>query len=763
MQGISSSRKRHWLLGAAAIGLTATIGMLPGQAMAQSGAAGAANETDNGGLADIVVTAQRREENLRDVPISINAVTSDALNNLGIKDTNSLVQSVPSLNFTRSGPSGIFVIRGVSTPNGAAGEEGSTAVYVDDVYMPDLNQTVSKFNNIERVEVLNGPQGTLFGRNATGGAIRIITRDPGDKLEVNGQIGYANYETISGQAYISAPLAENVGFNIAFTGQDQGKGFGFNSTLNKRTRQDDYWSLRGKLVIKPSDTLKITLAGDYYYTNNDYALQLFPVLYSLPSGNTPGGISTGPVAGQDTSAAFPSLTRIRAWGVSGKIELDLGFADLTSITSFRKLRNTSSFDVDGRAANLVSLEYFAPSSTFQQELRLSSATTDPLSWQLGAFYMHNVVQQDQYQRGLAFRGFQSHIVAKGVTDSVSLFGEATYNISASTHLTGGVRWTSDNRKLPVGFVATENPDGSLAALPPGSPPNPRTNAISQKTYSEVTFRVALRQDLGENANIYASVNRGFKAGQFNLQSPYDPPVAPVKIMAYEAGIKANLLDNHLRLNIAGFHYDIDDYQVRTSAGNPPVSALFNAAKVKIDGFDINLEAAVTNRFRVTAGVSYLNSKYSQFGSPGSGVFAPGSYIESNTWRQTVTGPVLGGGVGTVLGGNATGNRTALSPEFTFNANVNYNLPVGDKGELRFTGGYSHKSRYYFEPDNVLSQPDYDVFSASVEYMHNDRFGIELFMKNIGDEQYNVQMVTAAGQSAISAEPQTYGVNLKFKY
>ncbi|MGE3691852.1 MAG: TonB-dependent receptor [Novosphingobium sp.] len=726
------------------------MGLIATPALAQDGA------ENSGGLGEIIVTAQRREENLQTVPISINAVTSESLNNLGIKDTNSLIQSVPSLNFTRSGPSGIFVIRGVSTPNGAAGEEGSTAVYIDDVYMPDLNQTVNKFNNIERIEVLNGPQGTLFGRNATGGAIRVITRDPGDRTEFNGQIGYANYETISGQAYLSTPLSDKAGFNIAFTGQDMGKGFGFNSTLNKRTKQDDYWSLRGKLVIKPTDTLKITLAGDYYSTNNDFALQLFPVSFSLPSGNTPGGVSTGPVAGQDTSAAFPSQTRIRAWGVSGKIELDLGFADLTSITSFRKLRNTSSFDVDGRAANIVTLEYFAPSSSFQQELRLSSATTDPLSWQFGAFYMHNVVEQDQYQRGLAFQGAQLHIVAKGATDSVSLFGEATYNITPSTHLTGGVRWTSDKRKLPIGYVDTILvSNGAILAH--------RTNPLTEKTFSEVTFRVALRQDIGEHANIYASVNRGFKAGQFNLQSPYDPPVNPVIIMAYEAGIKADLLDNRLRLNIAGFHYDISDYQVRTSAGNPPVSALFNAAKVKIDGVDINLEAAVTERLRLTAGMSYLNSRYSDFGSPGSGVFAPGSYITDRTWRQTATGPVLGAASGTALGGNATGNRTALSPEFTFNANVNYTLPVGDKGELRFTGGYSHKSRYYFEPDNVLSQPSYDVFNASIEYMHNDRIGIELFMKNIGDEQYNVQMVTAAGQSAIAAEPRTYGVNLKFKY
>jgi len=724
---MNSPRKaRLWLSGVAALGLTAAFGLMPQQALAQEQAA----EEDNGGLKEIVVTAQRREENLRDVPISINAINQESLGNLGIKDTNSLVQAVPSVNFTRSGPSGIFVIRGVSTPNGAAGEEGSTAVYVDDVYMPDLAQTVNKFNNIERIEVLNGPQGTLFGRNATGGLIRVITRDPGDTTEINGQIGYANYETISGQAYLSTPLSENVGWNIAFTGQDQGKGFGFNPTLGKRTRTDDYWSLRSKLVAEPSDTLKITLIGDYYSTNNDFALQLFPV-----SVNTTTRIPTGPISGLDSPAGFPSLTRIRAWGVSGKMELDVGFGSVTSITSYRKLTNNSSFDVDGRALNLVNLSYEAGSESFQQELRLASATTDPLSWQVGAFYLHNVAFQDQIQGGLAFAGNSLHIVARGPVDSISLFGEATYAITPSTHLTGGVRWTSDNRKLPIGYTDTVSAAGVTLRR--------QTNVLTEKKYSQVTYRAALRQELGEKVSIYASVNRGFKSGQFNLQSPFDAPVRPTTIMAYEAGLKGDLLDNRLRLSIAGFHYDINDYQIRSSAGTPPVASLLNAAKVKIDGVDINMEAAVTSRFLLTAGMSYLDSRFSDFGSPGSGIIAPGFYPAGN--------------------GNATGNRTALAPKFTFNASVNYKVPIGENGELRFTGGYSHKSRYYFEADNVLSQPAYDVFSASLEYAPSEHIAVELFMKNIGDELYNVQMVTAAGQSALSAEPRTYGVNLKFRY
>ena len=176
----------------------------------------------NGGLEEIVVTAQHRAELLQDVPISVNAVSADTLRNIGVSDTTALVQVVPSLNFTRSGPSGIFVIRGVSTPNGAAGEEGSTAVYVDDVYMPDLASTINTFNNIQRIEVLNGPQGTLFGRNAAGGLIRVITREPDQQPQLDAQASYGNYDMFTGQLYGATPVSDKVGVDLAFTGQHQG-------------------------------------------------------------------------------------------------------------------------------------------------------------------------------------------------------------------------------------------------------------------------------------------------------------------------------------------------------------------------------------------------------------------------------------------------------------------------------------------------------------------------------------------------------------
>ncbi len=662
----------------------------------------------SGGLGEIVVTAQRREENLQEVPIAVNAIGSDTLDKLGVSDTSSLVQAVPSLNFTRTGPSGIFIIRGVSTPNGSAGEEGSTAVYVDDVYMADLSSTINKFNNIERIEVLNGPQGTLFGRNAVGGLIRIITRDPGDELEFKGQLGVANYDTFSGQAYLSAPIGENIGMNIAFTGQDQGKGFGYNPTLGKRVRSDDYWGLRSKLVAEPNDNLKITITGDYFKTENDIAVYVFSVSNAQPTT-------------QDSNSDYPSGTNIEVWGTSATAELDLGMASLTSITSYRKVTNKSSFDVDGTATDLFHLSYINSSKSFQQELRLASNDSEPISWQLGAFYLHGTSVNDQIQAGLALGTNYIDIDVKGVTDSISIFGEATYDITPTTHLTGGVRWTQDKRKLPRSQSNIVNAQGTVLV--------PRSNQLDSVTYDEFTYRAALRQDVSDDVSVYASVNRGFKSGAFNLQSPYDPPVKPQTIMAYEIGMKGEFLDRRLRLNLAGFHYDIDDYQIRSSPGG--ISLLANAAKVQIDGVDLNAEAAVTDQFLLTVGASYLDSKYDSFPSAGTG--------------------------------DATGNRTAIAPKFTLNAASTYTIPFDNGSSLRLTAAYTHKSKYYFEPDNFLNQPAYDLFNASAEYRVNDNVAFELWMKNIGNEKYNIQEATAIIPYGLAGEPRTYGLNAKITY
>ena len=273
---------------------------------------GARSATEKAGLEEVIVTAQRRAENLQQVPIAVSARDCRDAGEQRHSSTLAITQLVPAVQFTRSGPSGLFFVRGVGTTNAAAGEEGSNAFYVDDVYLPDLGQTINNFNNIERIEVLKGPQGTLFGRNAFGGLVHVVTRDPGEEAVFNGKVSYGNYETANAQFYAGGPLTDSLGLDIAVTGQDQGEGWGRNLTRGAESKTEDYWGVRSKAVFQPSDALKFTLSGDAYDVEDNTALA-----WRIADGfiGTGGFASPG---GQDTTSNDPALTHLKIWGASLK-------------------------------------------------------------------------------------------------------------------------------------------------------------------------------------------------------------------------------------------------------------------------------------------------------------------------------------------------------------------------------------------------------------------------------------------------------------
>ena len=742
-------------------GVASTALLAPSAAYAQP-IADEAGASQVGTLEEIVVTAQRREEKLQDVPISVAAVSSQALENTGISATSSLPQIVPSVQMTRSGPSGLFFVRGVGTTNAAAGEEGANAVYADGVYLGDLGQTINNFNNIARVEVLKGPQGTLFGRNATGGLIHIITREPGQDFEAKGLVGYGNYGTVRSQVYVGGPVSDTVSADLALTGLDQRDGWGRNLTLGTKAHVQEFWGARSKVVVRPNDVFKLTLAGDYFANEDNLGLA-----WRLEDGVIGTGGVTGP-GGFDTTSNTPALTKQRFWGLSATAQAELGGATLTSISAMRRGRNHSAFDVDGGPLNLVAIDYVAKTRTYQQEFRLASNDTEPLGWQVGAFYLRSEASTDQAQSGLAFapqslRGLA--ILSDLTTDSYAVFGEATYAITPKTRVTAGVRYTADRRKF----------DGNQSPIFLTDAVGPTASNRAKLSYNEVTYRLALRQDITDDVNVYASVNRGFKAGSFSLQSPLSPPVQPQFIMAYEVGLKSELLDRRLRLNLAAYHYDIDDYQVRSAAAaNPGSNLLLNAATVKVDGFDLEFEAAPTREWRLFGGFTVLDSRYHKFGGApvASTPQAPIVYPNPATCPAELLGTrnpgVLGAGPGTggftTCFGDVSGNRTPLAPKFSASLGSSYTADVGNEGQVRLSVLYSYNSGYVFEPDNLMKQGTFHLVNASVAYWPRETFGIELWVNNLTDEEYAVQkLTTGTGTTTTLGAPRTYGVNFKYEF
>ena len=737
------------LTGAAAIAVATAIAASPAFAAdaAQQATGTESSPPATSGVQEIVVTAQHRSENLQKVPVSISAVTAATLASTGVDASSTLPQVVPSVQFTRSGPSGLFFMRGVGQTNAAQGEEGSNAVYVDGVYMADLGQAVNYFNNIERIEVLKGPQGTLFGRNATGGLINIVTRDPSDELTAKGQFGYGNYQTLEEQLYVSTPIGESAGVDLALTHRYQGQGWEKNITNGQDDGLQNYWGARSKAVIKPATGVKLTIAGDYFHANDSTNLD-----YDLWPGQVGfGGYTTVP--GRNVQSDIMPATHQRIWGISGTADISLGdFATLTSITAYRKNHTSSLIDFDAGPYNLLTVALDGFTTSFQQEVRIVSKETEPFAWQIGGFYLRSKATNVQSQTGGLFAplGFAGTFIDDAqVTKSYAAFGEATYAITPTTHVTGGLRYTMDRKQFEGGsqIIALSGALGPVATQP-----NPHLR------YNTFTYRAAIRQDITNDINLYASFNRGFKAGLFNLQGPTNAPVKPQYINAYEGGIKTQLFDHKLRLNLSGYHYDINNLQIRSGlSGSPGTSILLNAAKVKVNGGELEFDAAPTRDLHLFGGINVMSSKFSRFDLAPHVVPNP---ADCATLKQT--GPATGG-LATCFA-SAKGNYTPLAPKFTASIGAGYTIPLQGDMQLRLNALYSYNSGYYFEPDNVYKQKAFSQVNGSIDFDFTKNWTLEVWGKNIGNKAYFVTgLSSAVGTDTVYAPPRTYGVTVKFNY
>ena len=523
--------------------------------------------------------------------------------------------------------------------------------------------------------------------------------------------------------------------------------------------------MRSKVVFEPSAVAKFTLAGDYYHQKDSSTLNFGIAEESVAVGNY------GPTPGRTTIVGDPGVgTNNRIYGGSFTGEFKFDFATLTSITAYRRNDTNSAVDIDGTPIHAVGIVTASVSRAFQQEVRLASASTTPFSWQVGVFYLNGKAINVQQQTGTVFAAIglsQIAIDDAQKTDSIAGFGEATYDVTSSTHLTGGIRYTRDRRTFEGGRTLFFR---SGLRLSQGQA-NPRLS------YGEFSYRATLRQDFTPDINAYASFNRGFKAGEFSLQAPADPAVRPQFINAFEVGLKSQLFDRRLRVNLAAYHYDISNYQVRsTAAATPGSSQLLNAAKVKVDGFDLEFEAAPMQGLSVYGGFTVLNSRFAKFGGPGAAFQAPIIYPQFGTTPTTCqaaslgledpgvlgTGPRVGGLV-TCLG-DVSGNRTALAPKFSASLGSTYTIELSQDRSLRLTGLYSYNSGYFYEPDNVVRQRAFSLVNASVEYRLNPRFGVALWGRNLADKLYSSQKISSVtGTTVTYAPPRTYGVTVKFDY
>jgi iron complex outermembrane receptor protein len=700
-------------------------------------------------LEEIVVTAQRREEDQQKVPISIATASADTLASMGVRGTDELSMVAPGLTIQRQIGSVLPYIRGIGNPNTSGGQESAVALYVDGFYYAMMPSANFSLNNIERIEVLRGPQGTLFGRNATGGLIQVVTKDPSHKPSARVGVSYDDYETIEGNLYATGGLGETFAADLAFYGADQGEGYGTNIVTGEETLKRKEAAVRSTLLYTPTERTTVRVGLDYVDTENSVGIARQAAQGAL----TVDGVGALPDF-WDVRSNYKPVYRFDGYGIGAKISHEFAPFTLVSLTGFRDGSIENQLDQDSTPIPIVDALIFDDSQTFSQELQLLSNPESSLEWIAGLYYFDFDVDYGIDLRGAAFTAVGGAVDLRTSQDTTSwaAYAQTAFDVWEGGRLTLGVRYTDDERKFSGGQFL---PNAGGIFIPGTAPP--------KTTADEFTWRVALDHQLSDEFMVFASYNRGFKSGVYNLVNANQDPVEPELVDAYEVGFKADLLDDRLRLNGSVFYYDYQDLQQQVIFAG--LTVLSNAATAEIFGGELELIAAPTPNLNVRIGVSVLDSEYTDY--PGaqmternpvggnfvctSGQPAPSANCPAEIWP-------------TLASQTATGNELARAPDATFNVVVDYTIPTS-AGEFGIAAGYFYKDRFFWEPDNRLAQDSYGLLNANLSWRFSDgRYRVYVFGKNLTNEEYSQFVSGGTLGDVVAAEPpRTYGVGFDLNF
>jgi iron complex outermembrane receptor protein len=729
-------------LSASILCLSTTIA---GAALAQTATApqaAADASADTGGIADIIVTANRRAERLQDVPISVTAVTGAQVQARGVVTTQTLPALAPSLAITHNGIAANFFLRGVGLFGGNANNESSVALYVDGVYQAAPQGNLFSLTNIERIEVLKGPQGTLFGRNATAGVIQIITKTPTHTPTFEASAGFASYNTVSGSVYASGGLTDTLAVDIDAEGSKQYHGWGRNLTNGDPTFKRWDYLIRGKALWEPTDTLKVTISGDYNRQHNPgVSPQPAPGSANVTGQGFPGRYN---LLGETTDYG-----NVKSRGITARVDYDGGAVHLVSISAYRKDNNFFLLDQDASPAPAIVAGITGREREITQEFQATNGPDSKLVWLIGAYIFNYHTAYDRLKLGGSLGGID--FFAAQNSKSLAAFAQATYPITDTTHVTGGIRYTTEDQ-VYKGTVFAGNTNFVIFG--------PTT---SRQSFTVPTWRISIDQKITPDILAYVSYNRGFKSGGYSLVVVPGtvPPFKPEKLDAYEVGIKSTLLDRHLQLNVSGFYYDYSNIQIqKTDLGQ---AFLYNGPKAKIYGGEVEAQYRATEALTLFANASYLHARYGDFPNvaredriPASGVI-PAQCVGAGT-MGTPNGNCA------VLGINGKGNKLIFAPDWTYTLGANYSIPTSI-GKFDVNASVYYYGGSYASPDNRLRNPKYYLLNGSIGWSSDDgRYGVTVFGRNLANEYYYESAYEQNfGDTITPQEPRTFGIRFNVKY
>jgi len=693
-------------------------------------------------LEEITVTAQKREQNLQDVPISITAVTGDQLRKDGIATTADLVFATPGL--TASGSYAAsntkFSIRGISIDDFTQNFQSPVGLYIDEVYMASPSGSTFQLFDLDRVEVLRGPQGSLFGRNTTGGAISVFTKRPEDELGGYAQLRLGDYDLIETEGALNAPISDSLKLRLSGVYRERD-----GTTENRVTGNDintvDQYAVRASFLFMPNDTFEALLTVDGGKNDNDGAQS------QAVGPDLMGYIDTDgdPFEGDFTEKRNDvpgyndiSFEEVDAFGTKLWMQWDLGDLMLTSVTAYRDTELERGEETDSSPNRLFEVIWTSEADQFSQELRLSSANPGKLDWLVGIYYSEDSVEGSNAAL-FPSAPFALNWRLEEENTSAAVFAHGTYHISDSLRLTAGVRYTKESRDFSYEnrFMGTlSNPHGVGVAAAFRFDENP--------DYNEWSGNLSLSYDLNEDAMVYASVARGFKSGEnsglafsaLTLQA-----TDPEFLTSFELGLKSTLMDGLARLNVTGFYYDYTDLIVTTNKdlGGATVSTIrANASEADVYGAEMELQIRPTESLYAEVGIAWLGSaEYKNFKSE-------------------------------TAAADFSGNTLPIAPDWNLNGLIEYSVPF-KSSELtaQLNAVYVDEQVYDAANTPMVKGSGYGLINFRLQFIDSsDRYSVALWAKNLTDKEYvsEASNNTDAGNIGLFyGDPRTFGLELGLNF
>ncbi len=655
-------------------------------------------------LEEIIVTAEKREASIQDTALALTAVSGEVLENTGLDEIEDISLDVPSLVFSRAGGEAQLYIRGVGTNLFGIGQDSSVAVHQDGVYQGRAQMGLNQFLDVERVEVLRGPQGTLYGRNATAGVINVIHRAPGGEPEGYVNLKLGNFNRYDGEAAYGGPIGENAGFRLAARYGSDG---GFTEDLDPRGGDEvdggETMAVRATLAFALSDTVNAKIIGDYTDFDGDNRT-------IRPRGNLHRSAAEGAQSLPDFDQTRNEVDSFQKWTISGvtaEVSADLGTGlTLTSITGYRQFEDSFRFNTDGTEIFVTQTHFERDTDQFSEEIRLS-CECDAYEWIAGIYYF---TEDKEEALGLPAinLGGAFNIFATNKTDVLAGFGELTWNFSDRfSGIVGGrySREEKDDRNLRG--LNPGNFDGLFGASDPMDLTLNFGGRTSTDDWTAFTPKLGLKYDYNEDILLYTTLTRGFKSGGSNSLGP-EPAFDPEYLWNLEAGGKSTLADGRAIVNAAVFYYDYTDLQVSTfTEGTVRVT---NAAEATLVGLELDVSAVLSDQFTWTASTMALSAEYDKF----------------------VTR--YGGPAGLVL--DVAGNSLVNAPEISVTSTLNYTAEVGP-GEFSAMAQIAYRSTVYHSQFNEAEVGQSGVMLANLRAGIRFVTGVEVafVVRNLLDREY----------------------------